>query len=263
MRIFRGDFRREDRPRSMTTSSRPHLFGLLAGLFLAAALCFTSVLVTRTWIHLRESQVIQVTGSSRRNIRSDLVVWTGLLQVEARTLPAAHAKFQADIEKLKAFLAARGQGKFELSPVQVRDLAKRKRDDADSDAVPERAGYQLVQTIQVSSADVEGVPRLAADCLGLLAQDVVVQTSSIQFIYTKAGDTKVQMMAEATEDARRRAEEIASRGGRSVRELRAAKMGVVQINPLHVSATSWEGNNDTTSLDKTITATVSAEFGLK
>ncbi len=40
-------------------------------------------------------------------------------------------------------------------------------------------------------------------------------------------------------------------------------MGVVQINPIFGSATSWEGNNDTTSLEKTITSTVSATFSLK
>jgi uncharacterized protein len=38
---------------------------------------------------------------------------------------------------------------------------------------------------------------------------------------------------------------------------------VIQINPLHSTATSWEGNNDTTALEKTITATVSASFSLR
>jgi hypothetical protein len=40
-------------------------------------------------------------------------------------------------------------------------------------------------------------------------------------------------------------------------------MGVVQVNALHGTETSWEGNLDTTSLDKTITTTVSAEFALR
>jgi hypothetical protein len=37
----------------------------------------------------------------------------------------------------------------------------------------------------------------------------------------------------------------------------------VQINPLYSTATSWEGNNDTTSLEKTITATIGATFSLQ
>jgi hypothetical protein len=71
------------------------------------------------------------------------------------------------------------------------------------------------------------------------------------------------MMAEATKDARQRAEQIAQQGGRMLKQLQTAHMGVVQINPLHSTATSWEGNNDTKSLDKTITATVSATFSLR
>ncbi len=246
-----------------TLPAKPHLFGLLAGFFLAAGLCFTSVLVTRTWVHLKESQIIQVTGSARKNIRSDLVVWTAILQVEAKTLPEAYAKLKGDSEKMRTFLTSRGQLKFEIAPVQVRDLTRRKKDELETEAVPERVGYQLLQPVQVTSADVDGIPRLAADALSLMAEDVVLQTSGIQFIYTKAGQAKLEMMAEATEDARKRAEEIARQGGRQVRELRSAKVGVVQINPQHSTATSWEGNNDQSSLEKTMTATISAEFSLK
>ena len=70
-------------------------------------------------------------------------------------------------------------------------------------------------------------------------------------------------MADATADARERAERIAASGGGQVSALRSAKMGVVQINPLHSTATSWEGNNDTSAVDKTITATVTATFALR
>ena len=244
-------------------SSRPHLFGLLAGLFLASGIAFASVVLARTWIHLRETQIVDVTGSSRKNLRSDLVVWTGRLAVEAPTLAEAYAKFQRDTEKVRQFLEAQGQKSYTLSPVQVKDLRKTRKASADDGSIPERIGYQLAQTVQVSSADVVAVPKLAADCLSLLAQDVVLETTDIQFIYTKAGETKLQMMAEATDDARKRAEEIAARGGRTVRGLRSAKMGVVQINPLYSTATNWEGNNDTSTLDKTITVTVTAEFALQ
>jgi len=63
-------------------------------------------------------------------------------------------------------------------------------------------------------------------------------------------------------NARARAEQIARQGGRRLKELRTARMGVVQINPLYSSATSWEGNNDNSSFEKTIMTTVSATFSL-
>jgi hypothetical protein len=245
------------------TESRPHLFGMLAGLFLAAGLSFASIVLARTWVHLRESQFITVTGSSHATVRSDLVVWTGKLTVDDPSLSGAYAKFKSDFGKVEHFLELRGQKDFSLSPVQVKELTKRKKDGADDESVSERVGYQLSQTIEISASDVEAIPKLATDGLGLMEQGVVLETEAIKFIYTKAGETKVQMMAEATADARRRADEIATRGGRAVRELRSARMGVVQINPLYSTDTSSEGNNDTSSLEKTITTTVTAEFALK
>ena len=51
--------------------------------------------------------------------------------------------------------------------------------------------------------------------------------------------------------------------GRSIARLHTADMGVIQIVPIYSGQTSWEGMNDTSSLDKTITAVVTATFALK
>ncbi len=68
------------------------------------------------------------------------------------------------------------------------------------------------------------------------------------------------MLAEATKDARARAEQIATQGGRGIARLHDADQGIFQITPLHSVATSWQGESDTTSRQKTITAVVTATF---
>ena len=244
------------------SSPRPHLFGLLAGLFLAAGLCFASILFTRTWTHLHESQVIDVTGSARKNVLSDLVIWRASFAVEDEALLGAHAKLQSDLEKVRAFLRAKGMGDFVLLPVQIREITARTKNDED-EAVSKRVGYRLTQRIEIKSADLATTTRLGTESAVLLEQGVALVSEGLEFIYTKASEAKVEMMAEATKDARARAEQIASQGGRKIKELRTARMGVVQINPLYSSATSWEGNNDTSSLEKTITTTISATFALE
>jgi hypothetical protein len=125
------------------------------------------------------------------------------------------------------------------------------------------AAKQLQLQARSVRSNIDRLPRLAGDSSELLQQDVAFESGGFEFIYTKSGEAKVEMMAEATKDARARAEQIAGQGGRKIKELRTARMGVVQINPLYSSATSWEGNNDTSSLDKTITTTVSATFALE
>jgi hypothetical protein len=242
---------------------RPHLFGLLAGLFLAAGLAFASVTLTSAWTRIAENNTINVTGSARKNIRSDLVIWHASFATEAATLIEAQQKLRADYAKVATFFSARGFEGFVASPVQIRELVAKQRNEEDDTITNVRIGYRLTQTIEVRSDNVEKLPRLASESSELLQQDVAFESGGFDFIYTKAGEAKVEMMAEATRDARLRADQIAQNGGSTVRALRSAKMGVVQINPLYSTATSWEGNNDTSSLDKTITATVAATFALR
>jgi len=243
--------------------SRPHLFGVLAGLVLAAGLVFAALVFANAWTRISESQVINVTGSARKNVRSDLVVWRANFSVDAPTLLEAQQKLRADSAKVAAFFAARGLAGFTASAVQIREITAKQRNEEDDTVANVRIGYRLSQSVEVHSPDVERVPRLASDSGDLLQQGVAFVSEGFEFIYTRAGDAKVEMMAEATKDARSRAEQIATQGGRAIKELRNARMGVVQINPLYSSSTSWEGNNDTTALDKTITATVAATFAMR
>lgn len=243
--------------------ARPHLFGLLAGLALAAGLVFTALVFANAWTRIAESQVINVTGSARKNVRSDLVVWNASFSADAPTLIEAQEKLRAAHARVTAFFAARGIHGFSASPVQIRDITARQRNDDDDTIVNVRVGYRLTQFIEVHSDDVDRLPRLAGESSELLQQGVTFMSGGFSFIYTKAGETKVEMMAEATRDARQRAEQIASQGGRRIKALQNARMGVVQINPIHSSATSWEGNNDTSSVEKTIIATITATFAMK
>jgi uncharacterized protein len=242
------------------TTARPHLFGLLAGLALAASLCFASIVFTRAWTRIREEQVINVTGSARKDVRSDLAIWRAGFASDAATLADAHAQSKADLARVEAFLKIANQTHYVIRPVQVSDLTERvKTEDGE---ITRRVGYRIRQNLEVRSTEVDALPLLASNAAQLLEQGVTLASEGIDFIYTKSGEAKIEMMGDAAADARARADQIAAQGGRKIRELRSARMGVVQINPLYSSATSWEGNNDTSSLEKTITTTVTATFSL-
>jgi hypothetical protein len=246
----------------MNTLHRPHLFGLLAGLFLAAGLCLAALTFTRAWIKIAETNEINVTGSARKDIRSDLVIWNMLFTNTAKTLPDAQMTAKANLAEVLAFLKGAGLADITVDPVVVNERHERVK-EPDGTEKNIHAGYSITQRLKVHSADVDMVPKLASDTAKLIDKGIVLQTSGIQFIYTKAGEAKIEMMGEATKDARTRAEQIASQGGRKIKALRSARMGVVQINPRYSTATSWEGNNDTSSLEKTITTTVTAVFSLE
>jgi hypothetical protein len=246
----------------MTDSPRPHLLGLLAGLFLAAGLILSAMLVTRAWMRIAESQTIAVTGSARKNVRSDLIIWRGSFATEAATLLEAQRTLKADLAKVEAFLQTKGVTNFFFTPISIQELQATLK-GADGSLQRKTAGYRLTQTVRIDSADVERIMQLDRDSTALVEQGVLFTPVAPEYIYTKAGDTKVEMLAEATKDARARAEQIGAQGSRRISQLRAAKMGVFQITPVHSLQTAWDGLNDTTALEKTITAVVTATFSLE
>src|SRR5689334_6487430 len=227
------------------SASRTHLFGLLDGLALAAGLAFASVTLASAWTRIAENNTINVTGSARKNVRSDLAVWHASFSVEAPTLLEAQQRLQQDHAKVIAWLNLNNLADFSVAPPQLQEITTRRKREEDETVALVRLGYRLTEYVEVRSTEVERLPQLAGNSSALLQQDVALESGGFTFIYTKAGDAKVEMMAEATKDARSRAEQIAASGGGRVRELRSARMGVVQINPLYSAATSWQGNNDT------------------
>ena len=155
-----------------------------------------------------------------------------------------------------------GRGRF-LGPAADGVQGRARADPRDHGEAARRAGRHREhrarrlppdQSVEVRSGDV-GACR-ARERLGrAAAAGGRVRLGRFEFIYQgRRREGRDDGRGDA--DARLRAEQIAGQGGRSIQGLRNARMGVVQINPLYSAATSWEGNNDTSSLDKTITATV-------
>ncbi len=244
------------------TEARPHLLGLLAGLFLAAGLVCSAMLVTRAWLNIAESQTIVVTGSARKDVQADLIVWRGGFSAEAATLLDAQRKLKADGARVGAFLDEHGMTNCVFTPITIQELQATSKGEGGW-VQHKTAGYRLTQSVQLQSGNAAATARLDRDSSALVEAGVLFTPTPPEYIYTKAGEAKVEMLAEATRDARARAEQIAAQGGRAIAQLRAAKMGVFQITPLHSVQTSWEGINDTTSFEKTVTAVVTASFSLK
>ena len=233
---------------------------MLAGLFLAAGLVFSAMLGTSAWVKIKNSQYVTVKGSVQKNIESDLAIWSGGFQVEAETLLDAQHQIQANRALVAKFLGDAGVTNFTFAPIGIEELKATKK-SADGFVAQRTTGYRLNQNVSVESADVERLDRL--DSTPLVEQGVIFTVAAPQFIYSKAGDTKIEMLAEATKDARARAEQIATQGGRAIARLHDADQGIFQITPQHESRTSWQGENDTTARQKTITAVVTATFLLK
>ena len=127
--------------------------GLLAGLFLATGISFASIILARAWTRIHESQLVEVSGSARRNVRADLVVWRASFSADAPTLLEAQQQLQADAAKVAAFLQVRGL-QFAAEPAQIAELTAKKHHEEDRTTEVQRVGYRLTQEIEVRSTEV-------------------------------------------------------------------------------------------------------------
>jgi len=73
----------------------------------------------------------------------------------------------------------------------------------------------------------------------------------------------IKLLGEASQDARKRADEIVKNAGGSVGEVRSAQMGVLQITEPNSTEVSGTGRYDTSTIEKDISAVVTVTFGVQ
>ena len=206
-------------------------------------------------------EVITVTGSARKRIKSDLVVWSAGVTYQAATLAEAYRSLSENVPRVKQYLVSKGipDGEITISSITTTTLRKTDENGQESSDI---SGYALRQQLEVRSADVDKIAQIAREATELINQGILIESNSPQYYYTKLGDLKIEMLGEAAKDAKTRAERIAASTGNSIGTVRSAKMGVMQITAADSTEVSDAGISDTSSIDKDITAVVNIGFAV-
>jgi hypothetical protein len=205
------------------------------------------------------SNRITVTGSAKQQITSDLIVWTGSFSAKSPALQDAYTQLEADKGKVMDYLVKQGvpKDKIVFSSINTNTYYVLLPSGVYTSDVDY---YELNQTVTISSGEIDKVTDISRNVTELINEGIQFQSNAPQYMYTKIADLKVNMLAEATKDARKRAEMIAENAGNKLGDLKYADMGVIQITPLYSNDVSDYGMNDTYSLEKEITAIVHCEF---
>jgi hypothetical protein len=207
-------------------------------------------------------EVITVTGSARKRIKSDLVVWSAGVTYQAPTLADAYRQLAENVPRVKQYLVGKGIPENEITISSISTTTLRKADE-NGQETSEISGYSLRQQLDVRSSDVDKIAQVAREATELINQGILIESGSPQYYYTKLGDLKVEMLGEAAKDAKTRAERIAASTGNSIGTVRSAKMGVMQITAADSTEVSDAGISDTSAIDKDITAVVNIGFAVE
>lgn len=238
-----------------------------SGTFMGAVVLALGLVIATTiggWFFVKGKkgdQTITVTGSARKRITSDLVIWTSAISYQASTLSEAYRSLSESVPRVKAYLVSKGipENQITVSSISSQTLHGRTSEGGETSEI---TGYSLRQELSVQSTEVNKIEQIAREATELINQGILIESMPPQYLYTKLGDLKIEMLAEAAKDAKRRAEQIAQSTDSSIGSVRTARMGVLQITAADSTDVSDSGMNDTSSIEKDITAVVNIGFAV-
>jgi hypothetical protein len=208
---------------------------------------------------------IEVTGLGKKDFTSDLIVWKSSFGKTNPDLQKAYDLLKSDREAVLSFLKNAGVDESEVIFESV-DIRKEYESEYDANGRFRQGPfkhYALNQRVSVESKKVEAVEKVSREVSQLINQGIELYSERPQYYYTKLADLKLEMIAEATDDARQRAELIANNANADLAELRSARMGVFQIIGQNSNEDySWGGSYNTYSKNKTATITMRLTYGI-
>lgn len=224
-----------------------------------ATCIFSIAMIAAVWIgghYLNKARghakTVSVVGMAQRDFTSDLIVWKFSYNVLDRDMKQGYASLKEKTTLVKNYLAKKGIPENEIEFLAIDSEKETEYHYNDGNSYYEFLGYRLTQVVKIESGDVNKVEQISREISELLDQGLEIGYNDLSFYYTKLSDLKVEMLAEATKNAKERAKTIAKNAGSHLGGLQTANMGVFQITAPNSSDEdySWGGTFNTSSKKK-------------
>jgi len=235
------------------------IFGIA---IIVSAIIFGNAYVNRT----KTEGQIQVTGLGKTDFVSDLIVWEGQFFAMNKQLKGSYTTLERNKGIIKKYLVDKGvlESEIVFKAVNVNESTKGNYTPDGKYIGEEFIGYQLTQSLKIESTEVEKIEQVSREITELLNKGVRFYSEAPRYYYTKLTDLKIEMISQATEDARLRAEKISKFSGSELGKLESAKMGVFQITGQNSKEDySWGGTFNTSSKAKTASITMKLVYNIK
>jgi hypothetical protein len=206
----------------------------------------------------RSSDGITVTGSAKTSATADNAVWVLNVSLSSPTVATAVKKVDADVAALSQYLTVGGIPADGLTLGAVATFAN--EEFVNGNTTGRILSYRATREVTVRSTDVQLVAKLSQGIGTLLATGINANNYGPQYYISNLPELRPQLMAEAMKDAKVRAEALTKAVGGNIGALVNVKAGPIQITTPDSTMTADYGAYDTSTIEKTVTATVSVTF---
>ncbi len=187
--------------------------GLIAGGYLLGDGLLRSKMADRS---------VTVRGLAEREVIADLATWTIAYSAQSTNLAEAQADMDRDTAAIGKFFTELGFEADALKPTGANV------NQYSSNGIPR---YTIRQRLSLRTDDIEKAQAAVARQFDLVRRGVVLEDGSgMSYTFTKLDEIKPEMVAEATKDARKSAEQFAEDSGTDVGGIKSATQGYFSIN---------------------------------
>jgi len=206
----------------------------------------------------RTDNGITVTGSAKTTATADNAVWTLNVALSRPLVADAVKKVGSDVDAVTEYLTKGGIPADALTLGAVSTYANEEWQNGNNTG--RILSYRASRDITVRTNNVQLVYTLSQGIGSLLQTGINVNNYGPQYYISTLPDLRPELLEEAMKDAKTRAVAITKAVGGSVGAVQSVKSGVFQVTTPDSTMVSDGGAYDTTTIEKTVTSTVSVTF---
>jgi hypothetical protein len=176
---------------------------------------------------MAEHRSVTVRGVSERDVTADLATWSVTFSHRGEDLASVQKSVDDQARAVRAFFQRSG---FRADDVTDTDISLGHEQPTDKDGNP--VGPRLLtvsRSIQLRTTDVMRARAAYQRQAELLRDGVEMTSNGVNFTFTRLNELKPKMIAEATQNARRSADQFARDSGTSVGRIKTASQGYFSV----------------------------------
>jgi hypothetical protein len=188
-------------------------------------------------------------------------VWTLNVSLTRPSVASAVSKVESDVDALRKYLTDGGVAASDITLGSVSTYANEEWSNGNSTG--RILNYRASRDVVVRSKNVQLISDLSQGIGAILQTGVSVNNYGPQYYISTLPSLRPKLLEDAMIDAKVRAEAITKAVGGSVGSVQSVRAGVFQVTTPDSTMTADGGAYDTTSIEKTVTSTVSVTFAVK
>lgn len=251
----------------LQTDNKNSLPLIIFGIILAIGLIAAAFVLGTQFKNLKQSGTITVKGLAEAPYKANLAQIQMGVSAWGQDYASALANGKNDFKALQQFVASKG---FSVSSQNVTPISV---EPYNEDYVDEQGqtrtrqnGYKATQTLSISSQQLNKITNMLAQVQNYRISHESVTFEKPQYLLNDLEKIKHDLIAKATDDANKRAEEFAKTGHAKVGVMRSASQGSFNILDAHnpdSDDSDYGGTYDKDGVDKLVRLVVTIDYAIE